>query len=590
MARYSLKQVLKKVVPSSLKYKLFVAYFLLLLIPLSSINLYNFYTAEEKMWLKNSEQSQSSLEKIRQELEDYMGIAAKTMILIEQDPSTEQRLKHPEQYTYLERRDEIEALLNGFMISLFLSAPPVFYTISDLKDNVFLTYSPLNNNNQSKTMMAMYSEMLSNNETYRWQREANYVNRDYTTSLDILSLYSVLKDKSLNPYAIVRIGIDYRQWISKMKKNSTQGEHYLIMDKNGEIILTTGSSDQVNGAQLFEKMKTITSTKIMDKQFAYHYSYVPKLEWYLVRMVPLDTLFAETNQLKRSFFWTFTILTVLFVMVTFFISSSVSRPLRELQLKMRQLAKTNLKTRLDEERFDGEILTLAQSFNSMVVEIESLISKLKIEERQKEAVRFQVLLSQMNPHFLLNTLNTIKSMSVIPEEQHKVHEVCIALGRILETSLNTDVDMIYLEEEMSMIQAYFLIHQQRFGSHIQIKYECESDLNHTLVPKFSIQPLVENAITHAFQTIAEPVITVRASKQEQNLVIEVSDNGMGIEKAGAIKSLRRRKGISIDNIKERLQLLFKDKAKFSMVSSEQGTTVQLTIPYLLSEPYRKGEK
>lgn len=589
MARYSLKQVLKKIIPSSLKYKLFVAYLVLLVIPLSSINLYNFYAAEEKMWLKNSEQSQNSLELMRQELEDYMSIAAKSMILIEQNPTVEEKLKHPDQYSFLERRNEIEALLNGLTVSLFLSAPPVFYSIYNLKEDVFLTYSPLKNDNQAITMKMMYSKMLSNHETHRWLRETAYMSRDYTTSSDVLSLYGIIKDELLKPYAFVRISIDYLKWMEKTKKRSSKNENYMILDNNGEIISTTGSKDKVSGEQLIKQINSNSSTSISDNHFAYYYSYVPTLEWYLVRIVPLDILFAETNQLKSSFFWTFSILTVLFSLVTFIISSNISRPLRELQGKMRVLTKTNLKARLDERRFDGEILTLARTFNSMGADIEGLISKLKTEERQKEAVRFQVLLSQMNPHFLLNTLNTIKSMSVIPEERHKVHEVCIALGRILETSLNTDVDMIHFEVEMHMIRAYLMIHQQRFESHIEIKYKFESNLNHTLVPKFSIQPLVENAITHAFYSIPNPVIIIQARKQDHNLIIEVTDNGIGLKKAKTFQSLTRRKGISLNNIKERLQLLFKEQAKLSIISSEQGTTVQLTIPFLLSEPYQKGD-
>ncbi|MGR8997350.1 sensor histidine kinase, partial [Klebsiella pneumoniae] len=139
-----------------------------------------------------------------------------------------------------------------------------------------------------------------------------------------------------------------------------------------------------------------------------NYIYVESLDWYIVNRIPLSILFTEIEELKRQYFVTFFILMGAFILMTFIIASTITRPLSHLQNKMREVVRKNLKVRLPEQKFRGEILELTRTFNTMLDDTNELIRQLKAEERQKEAVHFQMLLAQMNPHFLLNTLNTIK--------------------------------------------------------------------------------------------------------------------------------------------------------------------------------------
>src|SRR5690606_27909352 len=128
----------------------------------------------------------------------------------------------------------------------------------------------------------------------------------------------------------------------------------------------------------------------------------------------------------------------LFIVIVIFISSLVTKPIRLLQIKMSTLVRNNMLTHIPEHPYAGETLSLTRSFNNMIAEMKELIARLKMEEREKEALNYQMLLSQMNPHFLLNTLNTIKWIAMEREVDEVVH-ICVNLGKLLERSLRHDV-------------------------------------------------------------------------------------------------------------------------------------------------------
>lgn len=203
------------------------------------------------------------------------------------------------------------------------------------------------------------------------------------------------------------------------------------------------------------------------------------------------------------------------------------------------------------------------SFNRMIADIGTLIYRLKVEERQKESVRFQILVSQMDPHFLLNTLNMIKSQA-LKNKDNTTFDICVSLGLLLETSLNTELDLIPLGQELGFMEAYMHIQNIRFGNRYHLDVEYDPSLYYALVPKFTLQPLVENAIIHGFaDTVSGGQITVNIQASGKELIMLVMDNGAGPEvarQAAAMAAVRRsRKGIGLSNIRERLELLYRGR-------------------------------
>lgn len=583
---------LRSLFPEKLKYRLFTAFLVLILLPFSILNLYNYRRVEAVMQQKISEKSHDQLQQIIISLEDLMNMAFKTWIMLGQDAAVKDMLLHPEKGSILDNKHDMEAKFISINNSLFLLNPVVYYTILDLQGNIYTSYQPRQALDYEQMVQEPhFLEALSEKKSFRWVTdEANYVSSDLSTSRWLLSMYTVFKDKnkSYQPYGVARISIDYNYWFKSVLNQSSSEQEYFMIRGDGEHVAQSRPDGSLTAEAAAQIVATRGSGYLIDRDSAtiVNYSYIPSLDWYMVNRTPLGILFSEINVLKRQFFATSVAFMLLFIAMTFMIASTITRPLSHLQKKMKEVVHKSLKIRLPHEKYRGEILDLTRTFNSMLDDMNGLIQRLKEEERQKEAVHFQMLLAQINPHFLLNTLNTMKWIA-IRKQNGDIEEICMSLGKLLEMSLNSEIDMIHLKDELELVQAYVHIQQKRFNYKLHVNFVYEDETAYALVPKLSIQPLVENAIQHGIAHIQgdgsiDIVIERTAAKR---LIIRVRDNGAGLAAARERPSARIRSGIGIRNLRERLALLFKDQGSFELTALERGTEAAIAIPLLLSMPY-----
>lgn len=582
-------------IPQKLKYRLFMAFVCLILLPFCALNLYNYQRIETLVQQKISQQSHSQLEQMYRTLEDQMGIAFKTLIFLKQDDSVKSVLRHPEQHDGLENKRIMENIFMNLNNSFFLYNPSVYFMILDMNESVYTSYPPRDALVYGKLRdHPGFDPQAMNANAYHWvPNDPNYVLRDVSTSTYLLSLYAYLGDNPNRPYGMARISIDYSSWLRSIHNQSDLQQQYFLITRVGEEI-----SKSVPEAVLPEKVMAEIA-KLPDRQYfidpdsnsLINYIYVESLDWYIVNRIPLPILFNEIDALKRQYFTTFFILMGTFLVMTFAIAATITRPLSHLQNKMMAVVRKNLKIRLPEQKFRGEILDLTRTFNTMLGDMDALIQRLKTEERQKEAVHFHMLLAQMNPHFLLNTLNTIK-WSAIRQGNEDISEITLSLGKLLEASLNSEQDLVHLQDEIELVQAYVHIQQVRYNHRFEVAYTLEDEVVFALVPKLSLQPLVENAIMHGVSHLNGPGrIEIRVRREGlAQLTVEIEDNGIGMARSAQIKKTRKRPGIGLDNVRERLRLLFKEEGRMDVTSSDQGTRVRFTIPLLLSTPYAKSQR
>ncbi len=583
----------RTLIPQSLKYRLFSAFVMLILLPFCALNIYNYQNIETLVQKKISQQSHSQLEQMYRTLEDQMSIAFKTLIFLEQDSTVRSILQHPELRPGLENKRLMEEKFKTLNNSFFLYNPSVYFTILDFNHSVYTSYPPKE---------ALNYERLRNNSgfnpermekaSYHWvSSDENYVFRDVSTSPYLLSLYAYMKDRYNEPYGMARISIDYSFWFQSVLKQSTLRQEYFLITSQGDNISQSVQDSSLSAAIKKQIVSQEDSEYFTDKasDTLINYIYVESLDWYIVNRIPLSILFTEIEELKRQYFVTFFILMGAFILMTFIIASTITRPLSHLQNKMREVVRKNLKVRLPEQKFRGEILELTRTFNTMLDDTNELIRQLKAEERQKEAVHFQMLLAQMNPHFLLNTLNTIKWIA-IREKNEDITNMTLSLGKLLEASLSTEKDLVYLKDELELVQAYVHIQQIRHNYQFKITYHYEEQIQYALVPKLSLQPLIENSIMHGVgDLLAQGRIEIRIYRiGHDKMAVEVEDNGIGMDQSRRLQRQaigRKRPGIGLSNVRERLKLLFKEQGSMEIMSSDDGTLIRYTIPFLLSTPY-----
>ncbi|WP_240420174.1 cache domain-containing sensor histidine kinase [Paenibacillus periandrae] len=573
--------------PTTLKNRLFLAFVMLILLPYAFLNVYNFNSVEGVLRKQTADQSLDQMTTLQKSLEDLLNVVYKTVTLMEQDVLVTSILREPNEHDSLRRVYMIDTKFKSIINSLFISLSPVYYTLLDGSGNVYASYTPNESLSYSRlTQEPWYTSILQEPYRYVWNWDKNYVSRDLSRSPQLLTYSTPLRDRDGTRYAVMRASVDVYEWFRAVTQFNE--ETYLLLEPDGTILADSKSGRIEKTERLAGGHKLDHKGYYVEGEYLHIYTELPRINKYMMKRVQMNQIYAEVDRLKKSFFTASFTFTLAFITITLLIASTITKPLHNLQRKMANAVDNRFRVQLPESKYQGEILQLTRTFNQMMADMEQLIQRLKEEERNKEAVRFQMLLSQTNPHFLLNTLNTVKWLALV-ENQPDIAEICVSLGKLLEAGLNSERELIYLKDELGLVESYIYIQNFRYKQLFDVQYEVEPGLEYALLPKLSLQPLVENSIQHGFMEREQKgLITIRAYGKEGKLYLEVEDNGSGsVERptGKTIKSDRQRGGIGISNLKERLGLLFKSNAGLEMVVLEQGTRVRFYFPLLISEPY-----
>ena len=235
-----------------------------------------------------------------------------------------------------------------------------------------------------------------------------------------------------------------------------------------------------------------------------------------------------------------------------------------------------------------EIGRLNRSFQRMSGNIKQLFDQLDREYKVKEKYKFESLRAQLNPHFLFNTLGTIRWMALIRQAGNIVESID-ALANMLKYSMNRGGDAVPLAEELANIRDYVFIQNMRYGERYEVVMDIADELQRIKVIKFILQPVVENAFIHAFEdNNGEGIIRIRGQKENGKLILCVEDNGKGMERLDSAKALDEGRGtdakgkltgIGLRNVEERIRVSYGEEFGLRIESKAgQGTKVIYTLP------------
>lgn len=284
----------------------------------------------------------------------------------------------------------------------------------------------------------------------------------------------------------------------------------------------------------------------------------------------------------------FAAILILIVLLSYYIPLSITRPIRKLSEVTDQVAKGDLTVRSD-IRTGAEVGMLSDSLNTMIDKINELLEQVKKEQIRLRKAEFELLQSQINPHFLYNTLDTIVWLAEAGE-QKKVVKMVGSLSEFFRTSLNQGKDIISIKEELQHVRSYLEIQQVRYQDILQYDIQVEEELYKYLIPKITIQPLVENALYHGIKNKrGAGKIIISGRQEEDHFSILIEDNGIGISKerlsqvrAGVKNKVSTGKDIyGLYNVNERIRLNFGEKYGIIIESTYgEGTVVSVILPYM----------
>lgn len=309
--------------------------------------------------------------------------------------------------------------------------------------------------------------------------------------------------------------------------------------------------------------------------------------WSIVRVLS-ET---ELNRQKRMLFnisLVILLISLFFTsLLTLYLSTNLTKPLTKISRKTKAIAAGDFDPDPSIEGQD-ELGTLGRSINEMAANIKGLLNRVIADEQEKRRLELDLLQHQVNPHFLYNTLNSIKVMATI-QGADGIREMVLALGRLIMNLSKNTSEKISLAEEFALLDDYVYIQNIRYKGKIQLEYQLEDEacLKNKII-KFTLQPIVENAIFHGIEPKKDAgkiIIAVRAG--EGHLDVGVMDDGVGIspEQIKAILTkppegkTRGLSGIGIKNVAERLKLVYGPEFGLTIESKVgEYTKVELKIP------------
>jgi sensor histidine kinase YesM len=289
-------------------------------------------------------------------------------------------------------------------------------------------------------------------------------------------------------------------------------------------------------------------------------SEIPELGMSILRPVPekqfLEDLEKRMNRSVFSILAVFSVGILIFVLFLIRFTSPIAALLRS----MKQVGAGDFRTSVHVKGND-EIALLGNNFNRMVTRLSELVKRLEEEQRLKEEANFQSLQAQINPHFLFNTLNSIKLMAMLSNTNRNVSNMITALGKLLEFSMKFNQRFVTLGQELEYLELYMALQKIRFQDLIDIEARVPEELKEMYVLKFSLQPLVENSIVHGGKLPLHIAIHAEAEDGELRVFIRDDGNGVTEEQLAEImdrleQSHAQYSGIGISNVDRRIRLYF----------------------------------
>ncbi|MGG1880243.1 sensor histidine kinase [Paenibacillus cisolokensis] len=375
-----------------------------------------------------------------------------------------------------------------------------------------------------------------------------------------------------------------------------EGSMTFITDSEGQILSSRSSALPVGSGIVDDGLlepiirsamdtEQMHSVEFMSGKYLVSASFDIFADWYLVSLIPYDYLNSETYAIRLDIAVVCLIVLVLACGCSYYLSSTILRPLARLVSSMRRIQDGELYVKAKDDSRD-EVGTIHQIFNDMVLTIQRLLAQTEAEEKAKRETELQMLQAQINPHFLFNTLNSLKWAAMISQTGGGVADGLGALAQLLRNTIVDKAEFVTLEEELDNIKNYIIIQKIKYGS-FEVHYEVDPDLRHYRVLKFLLQPIVENSIIHGLSE-AEGGGEIRIICRSRGGCAEIviMDNGAGMNEMQLSRLRREQRGhgerlanIGIHNVEERIKLYFGKEYGLHIESEAgRGTTTTLTLP------------
>ncbi|WP_018305545.1 cache domain-containing sensor histidine kinase [Desulfitobacterium hafniense] len=404
----------------------------------------------------------------------------------------------------------------------------------------------------------------------------------------VISLGRELTDEKKKHLGVLRIDLKYDAIESILKDMSLGQEGYsYILNQSQQVVYHPNPqyfSQEEKRLELIDMLEMEGKELSREYKLTHRYN-LNNSDWVLVGVASLDGV----RRMEAEIIIVLVVLGSVLLLAAFgssaIYASSVARPIRQLEKAMEEVEKGSLATEVGVVG-SAEIASLSTHFLSMLDRIRELMQEIRNKEQFLRASELKTLYSQINPHFLYNTLDTIVWLAEFGNTE-RVISVSKAMARFFRLSLRGGSETTTVRDELDHVRQYLFIQKERYQDKLSYEIQAEDGLMDITIPKILLQPLVENAIYHGLRKMpGGGMIRITARKGEkEDLFLVVEDNGGGFEDAEKGKDPLRLGGVGLKNVAERIRLYYGEDYGLSIANRPgQGATIILRLKTTLPVP------
>ncbi|MBF0796447.1 sensor histidine kinase [Enterococcus faecalis] len=384
----------------------------------------------------------------------------------------------------------------------------------------------------------------------------------------LMYVRKLMKDDALFGYALIFLKESDFSSIYRQLLDTTLHTIYVVNDQ-GQIL--SSSEEQKLGTAFDPAMIEVKNDSVNQMPlYSYQFTFYDLLdESHLVR---------NMNLIKPAVLIAFLSI-LLFSLFAFWIIRTITQPIYQLIDKLPAVTQGDFSNKVS---INGtyETQELGRAYNLMLEDLESYVDHLMITETEKRKFEIRSLQMQIQPHFVYNTLTAIKFL-IWQNEQEKATQAIDSFVQLLRHTFNRK-EIVPLKDELAIVEEYLILMNVRYGDRIQSTIFSAEECENCLVPKMILQPIIENAYLHAFPEEEKGYIQIFSRISKSGLIIEIIDTGIGFDEASSLnknQSIEHYSGIGLENIDQRIKLLYGEKYGLTVVSRvNEGTTVRLLLP------------
>ncbi|WP_018886979.1 sensor histidine kinase [Paenibacillus massiliensis] len=383
---------------------------------------------------------------------------------------------------------------------------------------------------------------------------------------------------------------DFKQFYTNF---TSAGNDIVVLNAQGRVV--SSNRDDLIGqysVELREYASEIRSDNLkyknadfMGTEYIVLSTYIPAYDFYLVNLIDRQVAAGQIIDVNSILLICLAIVGIA-VLLVFLISQRLTNSLTRLVRQMSRITEKDFHNYIDVSG-SYEVKELGRAYNYMLDELNDYIQKLMETQKEVRNAELAALQRQINPHFLYNTLASIK-MLVQRGNKETASETINALISLLQNTISNVSETITIEQELVNMKNYVFINHVRYGDRIKVNYFVAPDCMHFQVPKLIIQPFIENAFFHAFNEKPGGTIYILVSSDRDRLIIEVVDNGDGMDELsnqGELPNPKSKRqlftGIGVQNVNNRIALLYGEQYGVAISSTKgEGTKVKITLPQI----------